>query len=57
MTAKADIVKFLKESFDYLHKSLASVNENNLLAEVQSPFGPNKITRLRLVLIATAVTI
>ena len=54
MTSKADIVKFLKDSFEYLHKSLASVNESNLLGDVQSPFGPNKITRLRLVLIATA---
>jgi hypothetical protein len=54
MTSKADIVKFLKESFEYLHKSLAGVNESNLLGEVQSPFGSNKITRLRLVLIATA---
>jgi hypothetical protein len=54
MTSKADIVKFLKDSFEYLHKSLASVNESNLLSEVQSPFGTNKITRLRLVLIATA---
>jgi DinB family protein len=54
MTSKADIVKFLKDSFEYLHKSLASVNESNLLGEVQSPFGSNKITRLRLVLIATA---
>ena len=54
MTSKADIVKFLKDSFEYLHKSLASVNESNLLSDVQSPFGPNKMTRLRLVLIATA---
>ena len=54
MTSKADIVKFLKDSFEYLHKSLASVNEGNLLGDVPSPFGPNKITRLRLVLIATA---
>jgi hypothetical protein len=54
MTSKADVVKFLKDSFEYLHKSLATVNESNLLGEVQSPFGPNKMTRLRLVLIATA---
>lgn len=54
MTSKDDVVKFLKDSFEYLHRSLATVNESNLLGEVQSPFGPNKMTRLRLVLIATA---
>jgi uncharacterized damage-inducible protein DinB len=54
MTSKADIVKFLKDSFDYLQKALNSVNEKNVLDEVQSPFGSNKTTRLRLVLIATS---
>ncbi len=52
MTSKADIVKFLKDSFAYLHKALNSVNEGNVMAEVQSPFGSNKITRLRLVTLA-----
>src|SRR5215471_3312134 len=50
MTSKADIVKFLKESFDYLNKALGTVTEANVLDMVQSPFGPNKISRLRLVL-------
>ena len=54
MTSKADCVKFLKDSFDYLQKALNSVNENNVMGEVPSPFGPNKMTRLRLVLIATS---
>lgn len=53
MTSKADCVKFLKDSFDYLQKALNSLNESNVMGEVQSPFGPNKITRLRLMLIAT----
>jgi uncharacterized damage-inducible protein DinB len=48
MTSKADIVKFLKESFTYLHKGLNSLDEGNVLGEVQSPFGPNKVSRLRL---------
>ncbi|HUI83647.1 MAG TPA: DinB family protein [Candidatus Binatia bacterium] len=52
MTSKADIVKFLKDSFAYLHKAVNTVEENNALGEVPSPFGPNKVTRLRLVLIA-----
>ena len=54
MTSKAAVVKFLKDSFDYLHKALNSINESNVLGEVQSPFGSNKTTRLRLALIATS---
>ena len=54
MTSKADCVKFLKNSFEYLQKALDSLNESNVMSEVQSPFGPNKITRLRLLLIATS---
>ena len=52
MTSKADIVKFLKDSFAYLHKSLNTLDGNNLLIQVQSPFGPNKITKLALTNIA-----
>jgi len=54
ITSKADTVKFLKDSFAYLHKALDSINEANVLGEVQSPFGKDKVTRLRLVLIAMA---
>ena len=52
MTSKADVVKFLKDSFAYLHKALATLNENNILGQVQSPFGSNKPSRLGLSLIA-----
>jgi uncharacterized damage-inducible protein DinB len=52
LTSKADIVKFLNDSFAYLHKALATVDENNILGQVQSPFGSNKITRLSLTNIA-----
>jgi len=52
LTSKADIVKFLNDSFAYLHKALATLDENNLLGQVQSPFGSNKITRLALTNIA-----
>ena len=54
MTSKADIVKFSKDSFAYLHKALASLNEGNILGQVQSPFGSNKITRLALTNISLA---
>jgi hypothetical protein len=46
MTSKEDVVKFLQDSFTYLHKALASINESNVLEKVQSPFGPNQVTRL-----------
>ena len=52
LTSKADIVKFLKDSFAYLHKAVDSIDEKNILVKVQSPFGPNKITRLGLTIIA-----
>ncbi len=52
ITSKADVVKFLKDSFTYLHKALNSIDESNLLGQVQSPFGPNKATRMGLSLIA-----
>jgi len=35
MTSKADIVKFLKDSFAYLHKANASINEKNQLDVVE----------------------
>ena len=41
-------MKFLKESFAYLHKALNSINENNVLGKVQSPFGSNQVSRLGL---------
>ncbi|HZQ18664.1 MAG TPA: DinB family protein [Terriglobales bacterium] len=36
---KADIVKFLNDSFAYLHKALASVNDKNELDQMDSPYG------------------
>jgi len=51
ITSKADIMKFLKDSFAYAHKAANSVTESNVLEKVQSPFGPNKVTRLSLTII------
>jgi hypothetical protein len=50
--SKADVVQFLKDSFTYLHKAANSIDENNVLGQVQAPFGPNKMTRLGLSVIA-----
>jgi len=43
---KADIMKFTKDSFAYLHKAMSSLNESNQTGEVKSPFGEGKVTRL-----------
>src|SRR5277367_5480467 len=46
MTSKADILKFLKDSFAYLHKAVVTVNEKNMLEPIKSPFGEGMGTRL-----------
>ena len=46
VTSKADIIKFLKDSFAYVHKAVATINETNLTETVRSPFGEGKVTRL-----------
>ncbi len=43
---KAEIVKFLKDSFAYVHKAVAGIDDKNLLDPIPSPFGQNKVTRL-----------
>lgn len=48
ITSKADIIKYLKESFAYVHKAIASINDSNLTGKVRSPFGEGKVTRLGL---------
>jgi uncharacterized damage-inducible protein DinB len=48
VTSKADILKYLKESFEYVHKAIATINEKNLTGTVKSPFGEGWVTRLSL---------
>ena len=43
---KADIEKFLKDSFAYFHKAVATINDGNLLNPIKSPFGEGMVTRL-----------
>ena len=51
--SKAEILKFAKDSFAYLHKSIDSVDEKNMLAAIKNPFGDAPATRLGLAVIAT----
>lgn len=46
LTSKADIMKFLKDSFAYVHKAVGSVNEKNMLVPIKNPFGQGMTTRL-----------
>jgi uncharacterized damage-inducible protein DinB len=48
ITTKADILKYLKESFAYVHKAIDTINEKNLVELVPSPFGEGKVSRLGL---------
>src|SRR6202790_1027096 len=48
LTAKADILKYLKDSFAYVHKAVATINEKNVVETVRSPFGEGKVSRMGL---------
>ena len=47
LKTKADILKFLNDSFTYLNKALESVTTQNQLDQIDSPFGM-KVSRLSL---------
>ena len=46
VASKADIVKFLKDSYAYAHKAVATINEGNAVAPIKNPFGEGTATRL-----------
>ena len=48
ITSKDDILKYLKDSFEYVHKAIATVNDSNLTGTVKSPFGEGAVSRLGL---------
>lgn len=54
LTTKADILKYLKASFEYAHKAIASVNEKNLLEPIKWPFGDRPSSRLELAGVVTS---
>ncbi len=48
ITSKSDIMKYLKDSFAYVHTAVRTINEKNEVETVRSPFGEGKISRLGL---------
>jgi len=52
VASKAEIMKFLKDSFAYVHKAAASINDKNAVSNIKDAFGEGTTTRLAL---ATAV--
>jgi uncharacterized damage-inducible protein DinB len=48
ITSKADILKYLKDSFTYVHKAVQTINDKNLVETVKSPFGEGRVSRLGL---------
>jgi hypothetical protein len=48
ITSKADILKYLNDSFAYVHKAVRTINEKNFVETVKSPFGEGRVSRLGL---------
>jgi uncharacterized damage-inducible protein DinB len=46
---KAECVQYLKESFAYLHKAIAAINDQNVVESLKSPWGQSTVTRMGLV--------
>lgn len=52
LKSKADITKFLTDSFAYLHKALGTVNQQNLVEPIKSPWREGTTTRFQIALLA-----
>jgi uncharacterized damage-inducible protein DinB len=48
LTSKDDIMKYVKDSFAYAHKAIATINDKNLTETVKSPFGEGHVSRMSL---------
>jgi uncharacterized damage-inducible protein DinB len=46
--SKAEVVHFLKDSFAYVHKAVATITEQNQVESLKSPWGQSTVTRLGL---------
>ncbi len=45
---KDDVINYLKAAFAKGHSGIKTINQQNVVEEIQSPFGNNKVTRLAL---------
>src|SRR6266852_9281088 len=45
---KGDIMKYLKDSFVYIHKAAGTIDDKNLVSPIKNPFGDGTATRLAL---------
>ena len=48
---KAEIIEFLKSSFAYSHKAVATIDQKNVVELIKSPFGSGTTTRLAMAVI------
>jgi uncharacterized damage-inducible protein DinB len=51
---KAEVLKYLEDSFTYLKKAAATVDEKNAFAAVKNPFGSRPETRIGLITLAVS---
>ena len=55
LQSKADIMNYLKGSFDYLHKAIASLNDANLTTPMKNPWGGKEpVTRLQIAVLSAS---
>jgi DinB superfamily len=52
--SKDEIVKYLKDSFAYLHKAFDSFTETNIVAPISAPWGKEKTTPLAMAVIGVS---
>jgi hypothetical protein len=50
--SKTEIVKYLKDSFAYVHKAIGTINEGNLVTPIKPPWGETMATRQGMATIA-----
>jgi DinB superfamily len=46
VTSKGDILKFLKDSFAYVHRAVANIDDKNAVSSIKNPFGEGTATPL-----------
>ena len=54
LKSKAEIVKYLKESFVLGHRAIAGITAENLMGAISNPFGPKPATRLGMATLISA---